>query len=698
MTSRVFSEEQCNIARHILANKNVVVDAVAGSGKTTTIELIAQHYPSSITVLMYNKSLADESRPKLLRSNIIVGTLHSFAQRIYGIQCNTNWGLNHILQNNLRPKCSNFMQGLLVLDETQDFKALLYQLTIKLICDNNNPSLRVLVLGDVYQCIYKFMDANPEYLSRANEYFQRYIAGEWVFSTLSTSYRLTKQMADFVNTVMIKKHRIISTREGAKVIYITDNLFSEDFRAHIARIIKSVVGTQYDDVAILAKSVKGTKTSPMSLLENYLKAHLPGCNIYCPHQDDVELDPELIRNKLVFSTIHSFKGRQRELIIFMGFDDYYYNNNEINKHSMPYHKCPETLYVAGTRASHTFVACHSSKNAFLPFLNTEKIREICDVRGILSEVPQKDRSKKEKTFTVSEICGYISFPDTMKLFSYITQEKIAVGGALMIPKGVATFDTTSEQISHLYGTIIPGIAEKILYNREPTYVQKIKEYVPKSKNRLHTELEQCKMWINKQKSFQDYAQLANIYNSTCTGFCSNLDQISNYEWTDENSIKELSQRIANKLETKDDPYIFEDSVSYEGTCGDVAIYIVGNIDTHNSTDLYEFKCSSAQKDEHIIQAVIYACLYYFEKKKVLNIKLYYPTLDIMNNIKIINISENAQKIIDILVDSKIHNNQFGKIIPLPDMVLPPPLPDMVLPPPLPDMVLPPPLPDILVSV
>lgn len=663
MSSRAFSEEQQTIAHHILAGKNVVVDAVAGSGKTTTIQLIVRWYQLPITVLMYSKGLADESRPKIAtRQDILVGTIHSFAQRIYGIKCDTEWGLNYIVQNNLRPKSSSFMRGLLVLDETQDFKSLLYKLTIKLIIDNNNPHLRVLVLGDVYQCIYKFMDANPEYLSRANEYFGHCITGEWGFCKLSTSYRITRQMADFVNTVMIKKQRITSIKEGPKVIYITDNVFSNNFHLQIIQIIKSVVGTKYDDVAILAKSVKGFKTSPLSLLENSLKSMLPGCHIYCPHQDDVELDPDLIRNKLVFSTIHGFKGRERKLIILLGFDDYYYNNNEVNKHQMPYHACPETLYVAATRASHTFVVCHSHKNAFLPFLNTEKILEICDVRGELSTVKMKERSKREKTFNVNEICRYISFPDKIKLFSYITQEKISSGGNVLIPKGIANFDQTSEQISHLYGIMITGIAEKLLYNRESTYVTNVKKYLPKGRGRLYTEIHECRKWIDKEKSLKEYANLANIYYSTLNGFCSNLDQISNYDWTDENLIAKLSKRVADKLETKDDPYIFEDSVLYEGNCGDIAVYISGNIKTHNSKDLYEFKYSSTENDEHILQAMIYGCLYYFETKKIINIKLYYPALDITNTIKIINISENAQKIVDILVQSKIANKELEKML------------------------------------
>jgi len=75
------SEEQNVIVQNIEKN-NVVVDAVAGSGKTTAALYIAKTYPKkSILLLTYNKKLRLETKEKIKKYQIQkleVHTFHSF--------------------------------------------------------------------------------------------------------------------------------------------------------------------------------------------------------------------------------------------------------------------------------------------------------------------------------------------------------------------------------------------------------------------------------------------------------------------------------------------------------------------------------------------------------------------------------------------------------------------------------------------
>ena len=75
------SIQQKNII-NALQHNNVIVDAVAGSGKTTTNIFIAQHNPQlEILLLTYNSKLRIETKQKLQThgiNNVECHTYHSF--------------------------------------------------------------------------------------------------------------------------------------------------------------------------------------------------------------------------------------------------------------------------------------------------------------------------------------------------------------------------------------------------------------------------------------------------------------------------------------------------------------------------------------------------------------------------------------------------------------------------------------------
>ena len=59
-------------------------------------------------------------------------------------------------------------------------------------------------------------------------------------------------------------------------------------------------------------------------------------------------DENVIKGKIVFSSFHTSKGRQRPYVFIVGFDNSYFKT--IAKNLDP-NVCPNTLYVATTRAS-----------------------------------------------------------------------------------------------------------------------------------------------------------------------------------------------------------------------------------------------------------------------------------------------------------------------------------------------------------
>jgi len=79
MSLPTLSAEQNAVVKHVKLGYNVMVDAVAGSGKTTTILNIAKQLPDKIIMLLtYNARLKDETRAKVRKFNIKNLEAHSY--------------------------------------------------------------------------------------------------------------------------------------------------------------------------------------------------------------------------------------------------------------------------------------------------------------------------------------------------------------------------------------------------------------------------------------------------------------------------------------------------------------------------------------------------------------------------------------------------------------------------------------------
>jgi superfamily I DNA/RNA helicase len=81
------STEQNRIIQELLLNNNVVIDSVAGSGKTTCNLHIASYFKNlKILLMTYNSKLKIETREKIQKlklENIEVHSYHSFCVKYY---------------------------------------------------------------------------------------------------------------------------------------------------------------------------------------------------------------------------------------------------------------------------------------------------------------------------------------------------------------------------------------------------------------------------------------------------------------------------------------------------------------------------------------------------------------------------------------------------------------------------------------
>jgi superfamily II DNA or RNA helicase len=120
------SDEQVKII-NALKTSNVLVDAVAGSGKTTTIlHLVNTYLYESFLLLTYNKKLRLETKSRvdeLGLTNIEVHNYHSWAVKHYDYSARTDTTLK---KHMIKPSKSPYSYSVIIIAEAQDMTPLYY--------------------------------------------------------------------------------------------------------------------------------------------------------------------------------------------------------------------------------------------------------------------------------------------------------------------------------------------------------------------------------------------------------------------------------------------------------------------------------------------------------------------------------------------------------------------------------------------
>lgn len=151
-------EQKLIIYTACLKDCNMQVNAVAGSGKTTTILHIASAYQqlnnnkdpsSSILVLQYNEKLKTETRNKQKKfkcKNLDVHNYHSFVQYYYSESGRDSKGMKKVIKT-MKSPTKLFSYDLIIIDEIQDMTPDFFKLFCKIMCDNLQKECRIIVLG-----------------------------------------------------------------------------------------------------------------------------------------------------------------------------------------------------------------------------------------------------------------------------------------------------------------------------------------------------------------------------------------------------------------------------------------------------------------------------------------------------------------------------------------------------------------------
>jgi hypothetical protein len=615
------SEEQLQILEMVKKGHNVVGDCVAGAGKTTSVLMLAHALPEKqILQITYNSQLKAEVRTKVQSehlTNIEIHTYHSLVVRYYDNHGYDDVHIRKVVTGNARPKASLPRADILVIDEAQDMTFLYYRLIRKFLGDLTTAP-QLVVLGDKYQGIYKFKDADPRYLLLSHAIWQK----SFVPVSLSTSYRVTNPIAAYVNEVMLGHERIKAAKAGPPVQHYRCNLFAAN--KIVGPVLLSLLregSVAPEDIFILAPSISNSR-QPVRLLENVLVENGIGC--YFPSSDEQKLGEEVMAGKVVFSTFHQAKGRERKVVVVYGFDKSYFSFYA--KDANP-DECPETLYVAVTRAKSLLILLENEQCGPLPFLKpvapAAPFVNLWGTEGVVVKTRETKGGGKYHRTSVTELTKFLNEHSISLLTTIMNEvftEEVPETYSVDIPSKVEGAATgTCEEVSDINGIVIPAMYEARLCQSSTVEIDVRNKYIDLCNDGTHEFIRKaCEKLPKKPVTVAEYVYMTLIYVSIVEKVYNKIEQIQRYDWLTESMVSQCFACLESHNVNADT--IFEEEVShvshkYVAEYGTVEV--AGRLDAVTEDTVWEFKCVSALTMEHKLQLLIYAWIWKegdFEKK------------------------------------------------------------------------------------
>jgi hypothetical protein len=513
--------------------------------------------------------------------------------------------------------------------------------------DMGSP-IQLLILGDYMQGLYEFKGADIRFLTMGSEIwsnFERLNNTEFMKCSLKTSYRITRPMADFVNQVMLGNDRVEACKDGRPVLYIRNAKYflQRTIVYNILELLKE--GVKPSDIFVLGASVKGVN-SQIRRIENVLvEAGIP-CHV--PMLETDKIDEKVIHGKVVFSTFHCVKGRQRPYVFVIGFDNSYFNTYA---RTFSQNDCPNTLYVACTRATHGLFLlerAETSTDQPLKFLkldhNEMKKQPYIDFKGqprtIFYDKPEDEKEEiKTHHVTPTDLIKFI--PESVLeeispiLDKIFIKESSSEEEVLDIPTMICTKNGYHEDVSDLNGIAIPSMYYDYIeseWNDEKEYQNVlydiIKESISNTKSNEYLFLKNIINELSPEfETVNDYLYLANIYVATQEKLYFKLKQIerNEYNWLKPEILSKCKMRLMNILEEEcqmEKPMVEETIINVLDE--DAHVYIdsfldryfpnkkfrfTARIDLATVNTIWELKCTTAISQDHLLQVVIYCWLW-----------------------------------------------------------------------------------------
>lgn len=478
-------EQQVAIDTLLQTNDNLIIDAIAGSGKTTTILHLAKSAPETpFLVLVYNRRLMLETEQRvqgLGLGNVTVLNYHSLGTKYYTHECATDQGLKRVVEDDM-PLIDGMTLpefSVIVMDEQQDMTPILKRFVDKVISDkgfvgndrrpkDKENQLRVVVLGDKRQELYSFNNADSRFLTMAARpqvfgYVNEY---RWVAATQTTSNRVTQQNVNLINEQMLKAPhgtamRAVRSHSKDGIPYprpryvICDSQKTEDVLDEVLRLLNTC-NLAPTDIIVLAPSVRGL--SVIYLANDLALKDIP---VFRADSDVSEIAPEVAHGKVLLCTYHQAKGIERKAAVVLGFDQGYHD--WYNKVAGIPSAVTNPQYVAVTRALEHLVLIHDRRNPPLPFVDLKTVDRTCEmITACPIEIELPDQRLRTPNFSVTALCRNLSetlITDCLRRLEFRSLVEPAYGVQPPPSTEIRVKRDLLEGVSNVTGTAVPEIFE-----------------------------------------------------------------------------------------------------------------------------------------------------------------------------------------------------------------------------------------------
>ena len=203
------TDEQREVVDAVRAGHSVVCISKPGTGKTTTAIEAARAVSGRTLLLTYNRKLKEETRLRVrsldLESTIEVHSYHAAACALFALPTSSSVddALIHAAVEHAPESPLDF--ALVVVDEAQDMTPLYAKFVRHVLSHCAQPPLMMLI-GDPFQSIFRYLGATWEYMMTPATHFASLVRGAFVERHLSLCWRITPEMAAWVNTHLHPRH------------------------------------------------------------------------------------------------------------------------------------------------------------------------------------------------------------------------------------------------------------------------------------------------------------------------------------------------------------------------------------------------------------------------------------------------------------------------------------------------------------
>ena len=387
------SSEQETCVQAVLSGNNVVIEASAGAGKSTTFyhtasAWLTQRNENPVLLVCFNAVLRAEAVRKIkeLELNVHCFTVHALAAAMYKTRVSDTLSLYNAVHGVAAPASPGNYE-LVLIDEAQDLNDDHMEVLNALQSVLPKP-MQYMVVGDPRQEIYAHVRSRSttSLMSHPDEYLVDN-KKPWVRLILNTSYRLTAPVCAFLNSCFRCPDTQVEIHAGnvRSKLLVPNYVIGDREQNHHFTILSTLLKTYAPgDIMILAPSVAMTKHRCQQMAFSLHKElNIP---IFSTHKQRSDVTPAMMAGKLFLSTYHQSKGYERPCVLVLGVDEHewYLNKSPKTKYGKPL--VHNSLHVALTRAQEQLVIFQHYKCAAYPTIRDAAAH--CTIISLQTPDPQ----------------------------------------------------------------------------------------------------------------------------------------------------------------------------------------------------------------------------------------------------------------------------------------------------------------------